>query len=77
MRRMLPSVVELSILATLAVLAAAVLISLGQPSVIPFVTFPLLIVSMLLGARRMGHLAPARQPVIARATRSEQQAQQA
>ena len=63
MRRMLPNVTELSVLATLAVLAAVVLLTMDSHTVLPVVAFPVLITSMLMGARRTGHLAPVRKPV--------------
>lgn len=69
MKRMLPNRVELLILAAVALIASAVLTTSGKPEALAVVAFPLLLGSMLMGARRMGHLAPARQPVQRRVTK--------
>jgi hypothetical protein len=63
MRRfVLPGLVELSILATLAVLAATIVGTFAQPqAAIVVVGFPMVLFAMFMGARRTGQLdsAPA------------------
>jgi len=76
MRRfVLPSLVELSILATLAVLAATIVAAMGQPQVaIVAAGFPLVLAAMLMGARRTGQLDAAPAPIVAESTKAEQSA---
>jgi hypothetical protein len=76
MRRfVLPNLVELSILATLAVLAATIVAAFGQPQVAIVVAgFPVVLAAMLMGARRTGQLDAAPAPVVAPAPEAEQSA---
>lgn len=61
MKGFLPGVVELSILASMAILSAAILISSGiHELAIVLAAFPLILVASLLGAKRSGKLS---QPV--------------
>ena len=73
-RFVLPSVIELSILATLAVLAATIVGTFAQPQVaIVTVGFPIVLFAMLMGARRTGQLdsaAPAA-PIVTAAPEAE------
>ena len=77
MRRfVLPNLTELSILATLAVLAATIVGTLAQPQVaIVAVGFPIVLMAMFMGARRTGQLdaAPA-SPNVTTAPEAEQSA---
>ncbi len=61
MRRfVLPSLVELSILATLAVLAATIVGAFAQPqAAIVAAGFPVVLFAMFMGARRTGQLNAA------------------
>ena len=78
MRRfVLPSLIELSILATLAVLAATIVGTFAQPQVaIVSVGFPIVLIAMFMGARRTGQLdAPAAgAPIVTTAPEAEQSA---
>ena len=78
MRRfVLPNLTELSILATLAVLAATIVGTFAQPQVaIITVGFPIVLVGMLMGARRTGQLdaAPNAAPIMTTAPEAEQSA---
>jgi hypothetical protein len=78
MRRfVLPSLIELSILATLAVLAATIVGTFAQPQVaIVAAGFPIVLVAMFMGARRTGQLdAPATPaPIVTAAPEAEQSA---
>jgi len=68
MRRfVLPGLIELSILATLAVLAATIVGTFAQPQMaIVAVGFPVVLVAMFMGARRTGQLAStAPAPIVA------------
>ena len=75
MRRfVLPSLVELSILATLAVLAATIVGTFAQPQVaIVAVGFPIVLLAMIMGARRTGQLdsTPAAAPITTAAPEAE------
>jgi len=64
MRRfVLPNIIELSILATLAVLAATIVGAFAQPQVaIVAAGFPVVLFAMFMGARRTGQLAPSATP---------------
>ena len=76
-RYVLPNLVELSVLATLAVLAATIVGTFAQPQVaIVAVGFPMVLIAMLMGARRTGQLdaAPATAPIVATAPEAEQSA---
>jgi hypothetical protein len=65
-RYVLPNVVEVSILATFAVLAATIVAALGQPQIaIVAAGFPLVLCAMLMGARRTGQLDAAAQEIVA------------
>ena len=71
----LPNIVELSILFTLAVLAATIVAGFGRPDVgIIVVAFPMVLCAMLMGARRTGQLEAARAPIIAPSPEAEQSA---
>ena len=73
-RLVVPSVVELSILATLAVLAATIVGTFAQPQVaIVAVGFPIVLFAMFMGARRTGQLdaAPAVAPIVTAAPEAE------
>jgi hypothetical protein len=60
----LPSRVELAILAAWAVLAAVFLSTMtGSDLAVVVLAFPTILVALFMGARRSGHLAPARQPI--------------
>jgi uncharacterized membrane protein YoaK (UPF0700 family) len=76
MRRfVLPNVIELSILATLAVLAATIVAALTQPQVaIVVVGFPIVLLAMLMGARRTGQLDSASRTLATAAPKAEQSA---
>src|SRR4051794_11866615 len=70
-----PSVVELSILATLAVLAATIVAGFGRPDVgIVVVAFPMVLCAMLMGAKRTGQLETVATPIVAPAAEAEQSA---
>jgi hypothetical protein len=75
MRRFVhPNLVELSILATLAVLAATIVGTFAQPQVaIISVGFPIVLVAMFMGARRTGQFdAPATPaPIVTAAPEAE------
>lgn len=75
MRRfVLPNLVELSILATLAVLAATIVGSLAQPQVALLATgFPMVLFAMFMGARRTGQLSSTRSatPVVTAAPEAD------
>jgi hypothetical protein len=73
-RLVAPSFVELSILATLAVLAATIVGTFAQPQVAIVVTgFPIVLFAMFMGARRSGQLdaAPAAAPIVTAAPEAE------
>ena len=75
MRRfVLPNLVELSILTTLAVLAGTIVGTFAKPQVaIVAVGFPIVLLAMLMGARRTGQLdsaAPAA-PIVTAAPEAE------
>ena len=76
MRRfVLPNLVELSILATLAVLAATIVGTFAQPQVaIVAVGFPMVLIAMFMGARRTGQLDSAATPIVTAAPEAEQSA---
>ena len=56
MKKMLPSGVELAVLGTVAVLTAVVFATLQPENALLFLSFPLMLTSMLMGARRSGKL---------------------
>jgi len=59
-RYVLPNIVELSILTTLAVLAATIVGAFAQPQVaIVAAGFPVVLFAMFMGARRTGQLNSA------------------
>jgi hypothetical protein len=71
----LPNLVEISILATFAILAATIVAAIAQPQVaIVAVGFPLVLGAMFMGARRTGQLDAAPQPIAAPVTEPEQSA---
>jgi len=77
MRRfVLPGLIELSILATLAVLAATIVGTFAQPQVaIVAVGFPVVLAAMFMGARRTGQLAStSASPIATAAPEAEQSA---
>ena len=77
MRRfVLPSLVELSILATLAVLAATIVGAFAQPqAAIVAAGFPVVLFAMFMGARRTGQLAStSASPIVTAAPEAEQSA---
>jgi hypothetical protein len=61
-RLALPTAVELAILGTAAILLAAFSTQPGATRYLPLVLFPMVLAAMLMGARRTGQLAAARQP---------------
>jgi hypothetical protein len=77
MRRfVLPGLIELSILATLAVLAATIVGTFAQPQVaIVAVGFPVVLAAMFMGARRTGQFASTSAgPIVTAAPEAEQSA---
>jgi len=74
MRRLiLPNLIELSILSTLAVLAATIVGTFAQPQVaIVAVGFPMVLIAMFMGARRTGQLDSAASPIATAAPEAEQ-----
>src|SRR5437660_7602805 len=78
MRRfVLPNLIELSVLATLAVLAATIVGAFAQPQVaIVAAGFPVVLLAMFMGARRTGQLnsASPTTPVATAAPEAEQSA---
>jgi hypothetical protein len=64
MKRMLPNGTELAILATIAVICAAMLAGGANANIMPIVVFPMILTAMLMGAKRTGHLAAVRQPAV-------------
>jgi len=73
-RYVLPGLIEVSILATLAVLAATIVGTFAQPQVaIVAVGFPIVLIAMFMGARRTGQLdaAPAPAPIVTAAPEAE------
>ncbi len=69
--------IELSILATLAVLAATIVGTFAQPQVaIVAVGFPVVLVAIFMGARRTGQLdsASSTTPIVTAAAEAEQSA---
>jgi hypothetical protein len=71
----LPNVVELSILATLAVLAATIVATFGRPDVgMVVVAFPMVLCAMLMGARRTGQFEAAAAPIVSASPEAEQSA---
>ncbi|HEV8606487.1 MAG TPA: hypothetical protein VGQ99_14025 [Tepidisphaeraceae bacterium] len=76
MRRfVLPNLIELSILATLAVLAATIVAAFTQPQVAIVVAgFPIVLLAMLMGARRTGQLDSASTAIVTPAPEAEQSA---
>ena len=75
MRRfVLPKLIELSILATLAVLAATIVGAFAQPQVAIIATgFPIVLFAMFMGARRTGQLNSTRSttPIVTAAPEAE------
>ena len=78
MRRfVVPNLIEVSILATLAVLAATIVGTFAQPQVaIIAVGFPIVLIAMFMGARRTGQLdaVPSPAPIVTAAPEAEQSA---
>jgi hypothetical protein len=67
MKQLMPGIVELCVLATLAIACAAVIACCGvREGTFLACAFGLLLSSMLLGARRAGRLSGARQAEAAR-----------
>ncbi len=62
-RFVFPGAVELSILATMAILCAAVLATARQSAILVVLVFPLALTGMLMGAWRNGKLAETPKPV--------------
>ncbi|MGE5608044.1 MAG: hypothetical protein ACM359_02215 [Bacillota bacterium] len=63
MRRMLPSRLELVVLAALAVICAGMLIWFANSDlVLAAAVFPVILAAMLMGARRGGQLSGERRP---------------
>jgi hypothetical protein len=68
----LPTAVELAILATSSILVAVLCSTLASaPRILPILLFPMILVAMLMGARRTGQLDAAPQPVAAEVKASE------
>jgi hypothetical protein len=77
MRRfVLPNLVELSILATLAVLTATIVGAFAQPQVaIVAAGFPMVLIAMFMGARRTGQLdSTTASPIVTAVPEAEQSA---
>jgi hypothetical protein len=74
MKKMLPSGVELAVLATMAVLCAVVFASLQDERVMIFFTFPILLTGMIMGARRTGKLGATHASVAVVKVEAEQAA---
>jgi len=73
-RYVLPNLIEVSILATLAVLAATIVGTFAQPQVAIVATgFPIVLFAMFMGARRTGQLdaTPAPAPIVTAAPEAE------
>ena len=61
----LPTTVELAILATSSILVAVLCSTLASaPRILPILMFPMILVAMLMGARRTGQLDAAPQPAV-------------
>ena len=61
----LPNSVELAILATSSILVAVLCSTLASaPRILPILLFPMILVAMLMGARRTGQLDAAPQPAV-------------
>ena len=75
MRRfVLPNLIELSILTTLAVLAATIVGAFAQPQIAIIATgFPIVLFAMFMGARRTGQLSSTRwtTPIVTAAPEAE------
>ena len=75
MRRfVLPNLIELSILTTLAVLAATIVGAFAQPQIAIIATgFPIVLFAMFMGARRTGQLSSTRSttPIVTAAPEAE------